>query len=128
LYALDAKEGTVKWKYEYTDGFGFGTPAVTKDTVFTRGGLEDGKLAALDPETGDRLWTYREGGIVYDQIVCSTDTVLAKSGSDPLAHDAKTGEKLWTVTVGMPGSDPTIADGGVYVGGTNGVYASAERQ
>lgn len=128
LYALDTEKGTIQWKYEYTEGFGFGTPAVSQDSIVTRGGADDGHLVALDPKTGDRLWNYTEGGHVYDHIVCSTDTVVAKKGSDLTAHDAKTGKKLWSVTVGMPGSDPAIADGVVYVGGTNGVYAFTDRQ
>jgi outer membrane protein assembly factor BamB len=134
LYALDLSDGSVKWTYDYYDGFGFGTPAVTTTAIYVRGGgAKQGTphdLIELNPETGDRLWAWQsqqQSVVAYEHIVCTAETILARSGGAVHAHDAATGEKLWEGHIGMPASGLAVADGIVYVGGADGIVAFAEQ-
>lgn len=69
LYALNAQDGSVKWKKDtgitssklcFPQEAGItSAPAVTNDALYIGGG--DDKFYALNPSTGDTLWTFKTG-------------------------------------------------------------------
>ncbi len=145
VYALDAATGARKWTYE---------PEIPDDVlqyaccdVNNRGvsyadgkifvGRLDGKLTALDAETGKALWTsnvvdYKQGSVITSPPLVVRDKVITGFGGGEygvrgalagVRHQA-TGKLLWqTFTVpapGEPGSDTWKGDTGLHGGGAPG--------
>jgi alcohol dehydrogenase (cytochrome c) len=124
VYALDAKTGAQKWKYE---------PEIPDDVlqyaccdVNSRGvayadgklfvGRLDGKLAALDAATGNEVWVadvvdYKQGSVITSPPLVVKNLVISGFGGGEYgargslqAYDIKTGKQVWkTWTVPGPG-------------------------
>jgi len=141
VYAIDAATGVRKWTYE---------PDIPEDVlqyaccdVNSRGvsyadgkifvGRLDGKLTALDANTGKELWTanvvdYKQGSVITSPPLIVRDKVITGFGGGEYgvrgalhAFDVNTGKQLWqTFTVpapGEPGSDTWKGDTGLHGGG-----------
>ena len=141
VYAVDAATGVRKWTYE---------PDIPEDTlqyaccdVNNRGvsyadgkilvGRLDGKLTALDANTGKELWTakvvdYKQGSVITSPPLIVRDKVITGFGGGEygvrgalLAFDLNSGKQVWqTYTVpapGEPGSDTWKGDTGLHGGG-----------
>ncbi len=141
VYALDAKTGAQKWKYE---------PEIPDDVlqyaccdVNNRGvsfadgklfvGRLDGKLSALDASTGKELWTadvvdYKQGSVITSPPVIAKNLVITGFGGGEYgargslqAYDIKTGKQVWkTWTIpgpGEPGNDSWKGDSWQHGGG-----------
>lgn len=126
VYALDAKTGAMKWKYE---------PEIPDDVlqyaccdVNSRGityadgkifvGRLDGKLSAVDAATGKELWTatvvdYKQGSVITSPSLVVKDLVITGFGGGEYgargslqAYDIKTGKQVWkTWTIPGPGEE-----------------------
>jgi PQQ-dependent dehydrogenase (methanol/ethanol family) len=124
VYALDAKTGAQKWKYE---------PEIPDDVlqyaccdVNSRGvsyadgklfvGRLDGKLSAIDAATGKELWTsdvvdYKQGSVITSPPLVVKNLVVTGFGGGEYgargslqAYDIATGKQVWkTWTVPGPG-------------------------
>ncbi|WMT73375.1 PQQ-dependent dehydrogenase, methanol/ethanol family [Bradyrhizobium sp. Ash2021] len=141
VYALDAATGARKWTYE---------PEIPDDVlqyaccdVNSRGvtyadgklfvGRLDGKLSAVDANTGKELWTtkvvdYKQGSVITSPPLVVRDKVITGFGGGEYgargslqAYDIATGKQVWqTFTVpapGEPGSDTWKGDTGLKGGG-----------
>jgi alcohol dehydrogenase (cytochrome c) len=141
VYAIDAATGVRKWTYQ---------PDIPDDVlqyaccdVNSRGvsyaegkilvGRLDGKLTALDADTGKELWTanvvdYKQGAVITSPPLIVRDKVITGFGGGEygvrgalLAFDLNNGKQLWqTYTVpapGEPGSDTWKGDTGLHGGG-----------
>ena len=141
FYALDAATGARKWTYE---------PEIPDDVlqyaccdVNNRGvtyadgklfvGRLDGKLSALDAETGKELWTtkvvdYKQGSVITSPPLVVKDLVITGFGGGEYgargslqAYDIKTGKQVWkTWTVpgpGEPGNETWKGDSWQHGGG-----------
>ncbi|MBV8928588.1 MAG: PQQ-dependent dehydrogenase, methanol/ethanol family, partial [Mycobacteriaceae bacterium] len=124
VYALNAATGAPKWVYE---------PDIPEDVlqfaccdVNSRGvtyadgklfvGRLDGKLSALDAQTGKELWTttvvdYKQGSVITSPALVVKNKVITGFGGGEYgargslqAYDAATGKEVWkTWTVPGPG-------------------------
>ncbi|MBK5652547.1 MULTISPECIES: PQQ-dependent methanol/ethanol family dehydrogenase [Bradyrhizobium] len=141
VYAIDAATGARKWTWQ---------PDIPDDVlqyaccdVNNRGvsyadgkifvGRLDGKLTALDAETGKELWTstvvdYKQGSVITSPPLIVRDKVITGFGGGEYgvrgslqAFNLKDGKLLWqTFTVpapGEPGSDTWKGDTGLHGGG-----------
>jgi len=141
VYALNAKTGALKWKYE---------PDIPDDVlqyaccdVNSRGvtysdgkifvGRLDGKLSAVDAATGKELWTagvvdYKQGSVITSPPVVVNGKVITGFGGGEYgargslqAYDANTGKQVWkTWTVPdpeSPGGDSWKGDSWQHGGG-----------
>jgi len=141
VYAIDAATGVRKWTWQ---------PDIPDDVlqyaccdVNSRGvsyadgkilvGRLDGKLSAIDAETGKELWTstvvdYKQGSVITSPPLIVRDKVITGFGGGEYgvrgslqAFDLKSGKLLWqTFTVpapGEPGSDTWKGDTGLHGGG-----------
>ena len=141
VYAIDAATGARKWTWQ---------PDIPDDVlqyaccdVNNRGvsyadgkifvGRRDGKLTALDAETGKELWTstvvdYKQGSVITSPPLIVRDKVITGFGGGEYgvrgslqAFNLKDGKLLWqTFTVpapGEPGSDTWKGDTGLHGGG-----------
>lgn len=108
-------EADEKWTFE-TDGPIWGSPTVDNGLVYL--GSTDGKVYALDVETGDEEWRFQAGVRVESTPACWNDLVVVGSFDRHVyALDARTGELQWEFeTDGLVRSSPTVVDGAVYIG------------
>jgi len=102
LYALNAADGTFKWKYP-TEGGIVGIPAVSPDENILIFGSEDGFLHVIDVRTGRVQWTFKTGGPIRGTV--NVTLGIAFFGSDDgnlYAVRLSTGRELWKYESGAP--------------------------
>jgi alcohol dehydrogenase (cytochrome c) len=141
VYALDAATGARKWTYEPDipdDVLQYACCDVNnRGVTFADGkifvGRLDGKLTALDAETGKALWTaevvdYKQGSVITSPPLVVRDKVITGFGGGEYgvrgslqAFDLTTGKQVWKIfTVpapGEPGSETWKGDTGLRGGG-----------
>ncbi len=119
LYALAAKNGAKRWMRSL--GGEVSTPAVSGGVVYASS--SDGKLYAVDRATGVVMWSAVDAvsaPISPHALAVAADRVFT-TGVDTTvrAFNASTGAPIWNTGALMQGtSDPTVANGVVYVGTT----------
>ncbi len=125
LYAVDANNGKLKWKFKTDDG-GSGSassPSVAGGTVYVGSGYVSsssivpqpkGYLYALDAATGKLKWEYQTGHVADSSPAVDNGSVYF--GSDGIyALDTKTGKLKWKYdTVGEISSPLVISYGNLY--------------
>ncbi len=82
----------------------------------------DGRLYALDLNTGIPLWNTEGGGQSYSSAIISGDVVI-QTMADGLIRgfNVATGEEMWSISVDKTiVSSPVLADGTLYVPTTDG--------
>lgn len=110
LYALNAKNGALIWKYQIS-GADYPTPVVVNGVVYVAGG---NNLYALRATDGKLLWTYTGSRYVYLPTV--VDGVAYFGASDGLyAVRADTGMLLWKSANDIWTGYTAVANGIVYV-------------
>ena len=84
-----------------------------------------GSVRALDPSTGNILWQHGMQGPVFGAVVYVNGLVIVNGGSVVEVLDAATGARLFSYTTGgVIYSAPSVANGQIFVGSTDGkVYA-----
>lgn len=122
LYALNAHNGTLLWKYT-TGGAILSSPALVNNTIYV--GSMDKYLYAIDAATGALKWKFLTAtGIGSESPVVSNGTVLITcSGTYPDGHiyavDAVSGTLKWAKN--LPGPSTPVASGGkVFLTGIEG--------
>ena len=119
VYALDARNGALKWTY-VTGDWVESSPAVVNGVVYV--GSYDGNVYALNARTGARLWSF-----FVNEWVASSPTVadgVVFVGTDALfyALDARTGAELWSFNAGgQTPASPAVVDGVVYGASNTGI-------
>lgn len=121
FYALDARTGEEKWRFEMYSWVR-STPAVVDGLVYF--GDWAGLVRALDAETGREVWKYNTFGPVVPSPTVVDGVVYIGSKFPALfALDAKTGNELWRFAypaeVPWVESSAAVADGTVYVGSSD---------
>lgn len=124
LVALDAISGHLKWIWSYQGGNEImSTPTVANGIVYI--GAGDGRLHALDAQSGREKWSF-PGGIFNSAPAVANGIVYTSAyGGELSALDAQSGQKKWSFSTGSPNSVAmTVAHGIVYANTTEGkVYA-----
>jgi outer membrane protein assembly factor BamB len=135
VVALDRTNGSVLWSHEFTSdpraGSGPARQLVTFGTTVIASN-DDGKIYALDKETGETKWTAarRPDVIGYDDlrpIVLAGNLVVAGSLTHFItAYDATNGEKVWEADGGQgSAANQLVTDGAtVYEPYNNGVLGA----
>lgn len=117
--ALDLDTGTnERWAYQVS----IGTRIVVIDQVVLLAPSEG--IVALDATSGTSLWEYDYAGEFRPDDMAANDGVVVcthpTESSSILALDTLTGEKRWSIDVGIRiQTPPLIVDGTVYVGAPN---------
>ena len=125
VYAVDAETGTEEWTLTELGGYNTHSPTVVGERVHV---TSENGVYAIDASTGEIKWEAATGE-GFDYATPVVDGRVYANGSRLYAFDAETGEELWTFerdTVGTAGASPTVADGTVYLPGsetTNTLYA-----
>jgi outer membrane protein assembly factor BamB len=123
IVALDARTGPVVWQTSVE-------PYVETDPVIARSFLLVGAgrtLHAFDTRTGERRWEATvgpPGAIMYSSPAVAHGAVyVTASRGRLLALDLATGQKRWSADVGTFPTQPAVANGVVYVGEGQMLYA-----
>jgi len=102
-----------------------GGPVAGLNKVFI--GSENGKIYALDSQTGEFFWETKIKGEVINAPAVESGMVVVNSASGVIkALNADTGEEIWKIEQDVPAltlrgiSTPVIASGGVLVGTSKG--------
>lgn len=138
LYAVDAKQGTIRWKAATGDRIR-ATPAVEEGAAFV--GNARGHLYRFDLATGKREWTFDTAGATLDSSKFGWDRTTLQSspavaggivyvGSRDgsfYAVDAKSGTLRWKHDDGVPWviTSPAVDGGHVFFGSSDGHYVGS---
>ena len=123
VLGIDLVEGRILWRYEHEKyQFPFYSSAAVDGNVVVVGG-RDKMVHALDPETGEALWTFAAGARVDSSPVLVGDRVFFGSERGIVhALDVATGEETWRFETGSAVvASPAVADGKLVIGADNGV-------
>ena len=103
------------WRH-LTGGPVFSAPTVVDGVIYA--GSEDGRIYALDAETGEVLWSFETSGAVVLSPTVDGGTVYARSNDNHVyALTADDGELMWRHETGGWGGFSPVASGGlVYLG------------
>jgi len=100
LYALQAKNGVVKWAYPA------GAPIAAPPAISSTGvvvGTIAGRVVALHPETGNLQWSVDAGSPVYGHVLITPEVIIvATTGGELLGLSPTTGAQLWNTKIGSP--------------------------
>ncbi|MBV8724427.1 MAG: PQQ-binding-like beta-propeller repeat protein [Candidatus Eremiobacteraeota bacterium] len=131
--ALNASTGATLWTFSYAGGNNGARPvAVAKGIVYLSG--TDGKLYALRAKTGHRIWSGNGGGASdVDSSPSIANGVLyvdggTNDGGEASAHDASTGNLLWSAPHGKStlNPPPIVANGMLYTPNTTNCSMSGD--
>lgn len=119
--------GSKKWEYS-TAGQVLSSPALSPDEKVLYIGSDDGKLYALDAQTGSLLWAFQTLGGVRSSPAVGPDGVVIFASSTGQVFALEPNARLrWSFLLSGTTiiSSPAIAeDGTVYIGASNGrLYA-----
>ena len=124
VYALDAKSGTLKWKFPTKDVV-HSSPAISNGVVYI--GSWDSFLYALDAHTGQERWRFKTGedpdvhnqvGFQASPAVVDGVVYIGCRDAHVYAVDAATGIKKWSYSTkgSWVNGTPAVANGSVYAG------------
>lgn len=105
LYAMDQDTGALRWQWMSNGGLSSRNLHLDRFLYVLKGKMfGESTLVALDPESGNEVWSTFLGrniwirSIIDDVVYLSFATV--STGSNIIAVDAGTGEKLWMFHTG----------------------------
>lgn len=122
-YAFEATTGEVLWERDF-DGEhleGDHAPAVSEDAVIVQGQ----GLNALDPETGETIWTI-DDPILYSYPVVQDGVVYTAERGSVAAIDIESGEYLWVYVTDRFVHYVAVDEGRVYAYARNLLGATTD--
>ena len=101
IAAMDMATNTIKWRYRWQDRCYSGTTATAGGLVFV--GRNDGRLTALDSDTGLQLWEFQtDAGLNTSVSVFEHEGqqyIAAFSGGNLFANSRR-GDSIWLFSLG----------------------------
>ena len=116
VYAVDAKTGVTKWKYDTGERIFDSSPTVSENIVYI--GTEE-HLYAIDATNGYFKWKYETGHNVGTAAVVDSNVYFG-AGRNLYCIDATTSEDKWKCEgkVGSNEFGPAVVGGVVYMVGS----------
>lgn len=128
VLGIDLIAGEVLWRYRHAvRKFPFyASPAANDEAVIIGG--RDKLVHALDPATGQALWTYAAGARVDSSPVIAGDRVYFGAGA-VIGLDLASGAEVWRYETGASiSASPAVAAGRLVIGATDGtVYCFGQK-
>lgn len=123
VVALDAGDGSERWTFDGPEDW-FSGPAAGGGRVYV--GNHTGSVFALDPSSGEKLWSWTPSGEGADHAAILAPPTYADGTVYAAVHaagwvvalDAKSGEETWRTNLKAENvkSSPAVTDDRVYVG------------
>ena len=125
MYAINADDGTFKWKYP-TNGGITGKPDFYKGNLYF--GSEDNRVHAINAQTGNVIWTYFTDGEIRSSPTVSQGHIFVGSDDGKLhAVQIQSGRSSWQYEVGSPiRSTPFVTEERVFFGCEGGELFSLD--
>jgi outer membrane protein assembly factor BamB len=120
IYALNARTGSFLWSFT-TGSLGAYTPTVANGVVYI--GSDNYNVYALNARTGGLLWSFAAEVFTSPAVADGMVYVSAWDPEEFYALNATTGSIVWSYSDFFARSSPAVANGVVYVGMSNIVYA-----
>ncbi len=132
LFALDAKNGEIKWRTPLTYN-PWGGPTVSGDLIVVTGSSirydtkaitgAKGDVAAYELANGKEKWRKElKAGVLGCAVVADGAVIITATDGKVRSYDLKTGEPRWNYDAKMPiFAPPAVAGGVVYAGDLKGV-------
>ena len=116
LYALDARNGGLLWKFRASHGFMISSPVIDDGIIYI--GCYDYNMYALDAKTGMLLWKFpTKGKIVASATVSDGRVYFGSEDYNVYCLDSKKGNLVWKFkTQGAVACTPAIHKGRVLIG------------
>lgn len=133
VHGFDAWSGDQRWAFEL-DEIPTTAPSVANDSVYL--GVADGRVVSLDVANGNERWSTNLQGIVHGQPAIDAGTVYVLTSEEALVaiNDAD-GSVRWTYRHPRiadleikGGCRPSVIDGNVYVGFSDGSLYRVDSQ
>ncbi|MGH7517683.1 MAG: PQQ-binding-like beta-propeller repeat protein [Gemmatimonadales bacterium] len=125
LYAFDLETGKQLWRTGTPAPWVVTSPVVWGGRIYF--GSSDGHyVAAVDPDSGKRMWLVRTpDNVIASPVLADSVLYVAEMSGNLFALDAATGAERWRTSLGARiYSTPVPTNGGLYIGGDDGaVYA-----
>jgi outer membrane protein assembly factor BamB len=121
IYALNTKDGSVRWSYPTSDVVST-SPVIVNSVLYV--GSYDAHVYALNAATGARLWQYDTGGRVYADPVVADGTVFFSAGDDETtlyAVNAQDGKRVWQKSM-LVASSLAFSHNILYAGAEHDLY------
>ena len=109
MFCLDENDGRVIWKHDSRESFGAkrptwgfaSSPAIWKDLIIYQIGGSSGGYVAINPNTGERIWSSSDDPAGYAMPVfvehAGEELMLAWTPENIRGMIPKTGEVLWSI-------------------------------
>ena len=127
FYAMDIKDGTMKWIYKNATNGYTSSPIVVNNLAYE--GSKDGSFYAFDVRNGEPSWQVLTGKLIESSPAMGDGLIVfGPDGGLIIAVDRVTRKENWRYDTGASDilSSPLIADGSVFVGSNDGnIYALA---
>ncbi len=125
LYALDALNGTLLWKYKCVESGDslYNSPSVVDEVAYVV--TYKGRLLALDAYTGNKIWnqTIAQAG-PSSLPVYSNGTLYLSTQNGVYALDASSGQEIWCSTLSQVSVSPAIVGDVLYAGSSDGCVSA----
>jgi eukaryotic-like serine/threonine-protein kinase len=124
LWALGAKDGSLKWKFATEGGIG-SSPTYAGGAIFI--GSSDQRLYAIDVRSGKRMWSFKTEGKIFTRPCAAVGLVFFGSDDGKL-YAIKPGptsaKEMWVYNFMTPiRSSPVVDNDRVFFGSDGGEFA-----
>ena len=114
VYAVDLASGQMRWSSRLGGIIGGGV-LVAGDTVYAASGRPEGKVYALNGETGRRLWRTTTGNVTAPLALVHGLVVVATQRGDVFGLDPASGAVRWRRPVGFARIAAVAGDSGTLI-------------
>jgi len=121
LYAVDARAGTLKWRFDHKISWVNSSPAVKDGKVYA--GSSDGRfINCVDIETGAEVWRFKTDSLVWSSPAVSENYLYAGDWAGNLyVLNLANGKEAWRFQSGNRIlSSPFLRAGNIYFGDDGG--------
>jgi outer membrane protein assembly factor BamB len=126
LLSLRAQDGTIVWRRALSAPQAV-RPSAAGDRLYV--GLTDGRVLAIDRESGNELWTYTVGDRVTGLLALDDQVIIGTTGNYVYSLRLESGRLHWQWRVGADVTGAAVADDKrIYFAALDNVLRAVDRK